>query len=82
MSADTDHHEPVDLEFVERLGQAEVVDAEEDGAEEADHHHGQEPVLAVGVGGGAAHDAEERQNLEQDEKIMLSCCYCCYNCKV
>ena len=60
----TYHHQPVDLELVEGLGQTEVVEGEEEGAEEADHHHRQEPVLAVGVGRGTADDAEKCQDLE------------------
>merc|ERR1711936_497133 len=46
------HHQPVDSEFVEGLSETEVVEAEEDGAEEADDDHCEEPVLTVHIGGG------------------------------
>ena len=60
---DTHHHQPVDSKFVEGLSKTEVVEAEEDGPEEANADHREEPVLAVHVGGGGAHDAEEREDL-------------------
>ena len=59
----TYHHQPVDTEFVEGLSETEVVEAEEDGAEEADDDHCEEPVLTVHIGRGGAHDAEEGENL-------------------
>ena len=58
------HHQPVELELAERLGQTEVVQGEEDGPDEADYHNGQEPVLAVLVCRGAADDAEKCQDLK------------------
>ena len=67
----TYHHQPVDLELVEGLGQTEVVEGEEDGAQQADHHHGQEPVLTVRVGRGAADDAEKCQDLEIFRIVLL-----------
>ena len=67
----TYHHQPVDLELVEGLGQTEVVEGEEEGAEEADHHHRQEPVLAVGVGRGTADDAEKCQDLELGSRLVI-----------
>lgn len=60
---DTYHHQPVDSEFVEGLSKTEVVEAEEDRPEEADADHSEEPVLAVHIGGGRAHDAEESKDL-------------------
>ena len=58
------HHQPVDLELAEGLGQTEVVEGEEDGPDEADDDHGEEPVLAVVVCWGAADDAEKCQDLK------------------
>merc|ERR1711911_571810 len=60
------HHQPVDSEFVEGLSKTEVVEAEEDGPKETNADPREEPVLAVHVGGGGAHDAEESEDqLEQ-----------------
>ena len=67
----TYHHQPVDLELVEGLGQTEVVEGEEEGPEETDHHHRQEPVLAVRVGRGAADDAEKCQDLEIGSRLVI-----------
>ena len=79
----TYHHQPVDLELVEGLGQTEVVEGEEEGPEETDHHHRQEPVLAVRVGRGAADDAEKCQDLEIFRNIQkYSDCseyLCCFD---
>ena len=58
------HHQPVDLELAERLGQTEVVEGEEDGPDEANDDHGEEPVLAVVVCWGTADDAEKCQDLK------------------
>ena len=69
---DTYHHQPVDSEFVEGLSKAEVVEAEEDGPEEADADHREEPVLAVHVGGGGAHDAEEGEDLNTGRLLKVS----------
>ena len=66
------HHQPVDSEFVERLCQTQVVDTEEDGAEEADDHHCQEPVLTVVVGGGGADDTEKCQKLKKKSILESS----------
>ena len=68
----TYHHQPVDSEFVEGLSETEVVEAEEDGAEEADDDHCEEPVLTVHIGGGRAHDAEEGENLVHFLKLFIT----------
>ena len=50
----------------------EVVEAEEDGPKETNADHREEPVLAVHVGGGGAHDAEEGEDLNTGRLLKVS----------